>query len=355
MCAAKQLDKAKARAKAQLVALRDGRSALGEIDQTLVSEFLSWRGQRADSPPITEAARKYVAHLGERKAQTRIIEADLTHFTTKHPGPIADVTAQQVKLHLDSLGVGPRRYNNVRATLVSFFIWARKQGYVPDTMTAPQRTHALPVPKKRPPIYTPPEFRALLAAAAPEWRLPLAICGLAGLRTCEAERLLWREVKLGKKLIEVLPENAKNTGRRRLVPIHPALMTWLRKVEFAPDDHVCPQGVRIDNLAKRVKRKGVKWVKNGLRHSYGSYRCSVVKSAAQVALEMGNSEGIVRSNYLDYVERSAATKWFQCGYFLPPEKLNPFKMKGLKPTGGGGRTHTPLRETDFESVADRRN
>ena len=22
-----------------------------------------------------------------------------------------------------------------------------------------------------------------------------------------------------------------------------------------------------------------------------------------------------------------------------------------KPTGGGGRTHTPLRETDFESVA----
>ena len=24
---------------------------------------------------------------------------------------------------------------------------------------------------------------------------------------------------------------------------------------------------------------------------------------------------------------------------------------GRKPTGGGGRTHTPLRETDFESVA----
>jgi hypothetical protein len=25
-------------------------------------------------------------------------------------------------------------------------------------------------------------------------------------------------------------------------------------------------------------------------------------------------------------------------------------MKGLRYTGGGGRTHTPLRETDFESV-----
>jgi integrase len=318
LCAAKNLAKAKARAKEQLALLRDGRSQLGNLDPALLSEFLAWKGQRADSPATAEAARKYVAHLIERKVQTRTIEADIAHFTAKHPGPIADVTAEQVKLHLDSLGVGPRRYNNVRSALVSFWVWARKQGYVPDTMTAPQRTHALPVPKKRPPIYTPAEFRALLAAVAPEWRLPLAICGLAGLRTCEAERLLWREVKLGKRLIEVLPENAKNTGRRRLVPIHPALMTWLRKAEFAPEDHVCPQGVRIDNLAKRVKRKGVTWVKNGLRHSYGSYRCAVVKSAAQVALEMGNSEGVVRSNYLDYVERSAATKWFQTGYFSSP-------------------------------------
>lgn len=315
--AAKELSDAKARAKEQLALLRDGRSQLGSLDPALLSEFLAWKGQRAESPPIAEAARLYVKHLTERKVQTRIIEADITHFAAKHPGPIADVTAESVKLHLDSLGVGPRRHNNVRQTLVSFFIWARKQGYLPDTMTAPQRTHALPVPKKRPPIYTPPEFRALLAAVPQEWRLPLAICGLAGLRTCEAEKLLWREVKLGKKLIEVLPENAKNTGRRRLVPIHPALMTWLRRADFDPDDHVCPQGIRIDNLAKRVKRKGVAWVKNGLRHSYGSYRCAVVKSAAQVALEMGNSEGVVRSNYLDYVERSAATRWFQCGYFDP--------------------------------------
>jgi integrase len=318
MCAAKQLDKAKARAKAQLLALRDGKTALGEISDSLIAEFLAWKGQRADSPTIKDAARKYVAHLTERKIQTRTIEADLAHFTAKHPGPVADVTAEQVRLHLAALGVGPRRHNNVRSTLVTFFGWCRKQGFLPDGMTAPERTHALDVPKKRPAIYTPPEFRALLAAVAPEWRLPLAICGLAGLRTCETEKLLWREVKLGKKLIEVLPENAKNTSRRRLVPIHPALLTWLRKADFAPEDHVCPQGLRIDNLAKRVKRKGVAWVKNGLRHSYGSYRCAVVKSAAQVALEMGNSEGIVRSNYLDYVERPAATKWFQCGYFRTP-------------------------------------
>ena len=319
LCAATDLTKAKAKAKEQLALLRDGRSALRRLDNGLVSEFLAWQGQRSVSPATAEAARDYVRHLTERKVQTRTIEGDLANFTAKHLGPIADVTAAQVKAHLDSLGVGPRRHNNVRATLVSFFGWARKASFLPDSMTAPQRTHALPVPKKRPAIYTPAEFRCLLAALGPEWRLPIAICGLAGLRTCEAEKLLWSEVRLGKKLIEVLPENAKNTGRRRLVPIHPALMTWFRKAgEHQPEEHVCPQGVRIDNLAKRVRRKGVKWVKNGLRHGYGSYRCAVVKSAAQVALEMGNSENTVRSNYLDYVERSAATEWFQSGYFRTP-------------------------------------
>jgi integrase len=318
LCAANDLTKARSKAREQLSLLRDGRSQIGSLDPSLLSEFLAWQVQRAESPATAEAARNYVRHLIERGVETRTIAADINHLAAAHPGPIADVTAAQVKAHLDSLGVGPRRHNNVRAALVSFFVWARKQSYLPDIMTSPQRTHALPVPKKRPAIYTPSEFRALLAAVAPEWRLPLAICGLAGLRTCEAEKLLWREVKLGKRLIEVLPENAKNTGRRRLVPIHPALATWLRKADFSPEDHVCPQGVRIDNLAKRVKRGGVKWVKNGLRHSYGSYRCAVVKSAAQVALEMGNSEAIVRSNYLDYTERKDATKWFQCGYFRTP-------------------------------------
>lgn len=315
--AAKDLAKAKARAKDQLALLRDGRSALRQLDDALVGEFLAWRGQRAESPATAEAAKKYIAHLVERGIQTRIVEADIAHFTDKHPGPIADVTAEQVKAHLDSLGVGPRRHNNVRSTLVTWFGWCRKQAFLPDSMTAPERTHALGVPKKRPPIYTPRQFRSLLATVPQQWRLPLAICGLAGLRTCEAEKLLWREIRLGKRLIEILPENAKNTGRRRLVPIHPALMSWFRNTESGkPQERVCPEG-SIDALVKRARRAGAVWVKNGLRHSFGSYRCAVVKSAAQVALEMGNSEAIVRSNYLDYVERKAATEWFKCGYFCP--------------------------------------
>jgi hypothetical protein len=55
------------------------------------------------------------------------------------------------------------------------------------------------------------------------------------------------------------------------------------------------------------------WIRNGLRHSFGSYRCAMVKSAGQVALEMGNSESVVRRNYLEVQEESAAIDWFNTG------------------------------------------
>jgi integrase len=161
--------------------------------------------------------------------------------------------------------------------------------------------------------YAPKEFRALLAAAPSEWRLALAIGGLAGLRTEEIQGLRWEDIKLGRKHIEVRPEICK-TKRRRLVPILPALATWIRNSESQPGNMVAPQD-RIDNLAKRLRRKGAVWVKNGLRHSFGSYRCAAVKSASQVALEMGNSEAIVRKHYLEFQERKAATEWFKTGYF----------------------------------------
>jgi hypothetical protein len=45
LCAAKDLTKAKARAKEQLALLRDGRSQIGNLDPALLSEFLAWKGQ----------------------------------------------------------------------------------------------------------------------------------------------------------------------------------------------------------------------------------------------------------------------------------------------------------------------
>jgi integrase len=314
LCAATALDKAKARAKAQLVALRGGRAELASLEPSMLSEFLAWRKARIDSPKVSEAVPQYMAHLSKRKVQeTRIVASDLSKFATAHSMRMADVTPQQVEAYLSGLGVGARRHNNVRSAIVSFFRWARKLDLVPDAMTAPERTHALPLDKKRVAIYTPTQFKALLSAAPEEWKLALAIGGMAGLRTEEIAGLRWEDIKLSRKLIEVRPEICK-TGRRRLVPIQPALVTWIKYCLPNEGNMVMPSE-GIDPLVKRLRRAKVAWVKNGLRHSYGSYRCAAVKSAGQVALEMGNSEAIVRAHYLEMVDARAARTWFQIGYF----------------------------------------
>lgn len=321
LCTAKDIHKARAKAKAQLVALRDGKEVLADLSPSLLSEFNAWRAARIESPKVADCATKYLAHLAERKVDTRIIKSDLEKFAAKHRKRMSDVTPDDVRVYLSGLGVGARRHNNVRATLVSLFRWAKLQGMVPDATTAPERTHAMTLEDKAVAVYTPTQFRDLLSVLPEKWRLAIAIGGLAGLRTEEIQGLRWEDIKLGRKLIEVRPEICK-TRRRRLVPIVPALAGWIRNSQPNPGGMVSPQD-RIDNAAKAARRKGAVWVKNGLRHSFGSYRCAMVKSAGQVALEMGNSEAIVRRHYLESQERKAAAKWFATGYFSLPKVTKP--------------------------------
>lgn len=312
---AKDLHKARQRAKEQLVAMRDGKAALADLSASEVSEFMAWRAARIESPTVADGVTKYLAHLAKRKVQeTRIVASDLAKFAEAHSCKLSEVTVDHVTTYLDGLGVGPRRHNNVRAAIVSLFRWARTTGLVPDSMTAPERTHPLPLPNAAVAIYTPKQFRDLLAAAPKEWRLGLAIGGLAGLRSEEISGLRWEDIKLGRKLIEVRAEICK-TGKRRLVPIVPALVKVIKASEPCAHKMVTPRE-RIDNVAKRIRRAGGLWVKNGLRHSFGSYRTAAVKSVGQVALEMGNSEAMVRKHYLEIVDAKAARQWFDTGSIL---------------------------------------
>ena len=315
---AKSIHKARQRAKEQLLAMRDGKTALADLSPSELSEFVAWRAARVESPLVADAVTKYLAHLASRRVQeTRIIKSDLDKFAEANRRKMSEVTVDHCAAYLGALGVGPRRYNNVRSSLVSFFRWARTTGLVPDGMTAPERTHTKVLDNKPVAIYTPQQFRDLLAIAPKEWRLGLAIGGLAGLRTEEISGLRWEDIKLGRKLIEVRAEICK-TGKRRLVPIVPALAAIIRKSEPCAYKMVTPRE-RPDNVAKRIRRAGGLWVKNGLRHSFGSYRTAAVKSVGQVALEMGNSEAMVRKHYLEIVDAKAARDWFDSGSIRLPK------------------------------------
>jgi hypothetical protein len=54
-------------------------------------------------------------------------------------------------------------------------------------------------------------------------------------------------------------------------------------------------------LARACEPARVKYKRNALQHSFGSYRMEMVKNAGQIALEMGNSAAIMMKHYFDIV------------------------------------------------------
>ena len=52
------------------------------------------------------------------------------------------------------------------------------------------------------------------------------------------------------------------------------------------------------------------WKHNALRHSFISYRVAQTQNVAQVALEAGNSPGMIFQHYRELVRPDAAKAWF---------------------------------------------
>jgi len=134
-------------------------------------------------------------------------------------------------------------------------------------------------------------------------------CVSLRVRTAELQRLSWQEVKLDQNFIEVTAGKAK-TAQRRLVPIQPNLALWLRPF-VKPSGPVFSLSTINQKAAGFAPRHGVAWPQNALRHSYASYRLGQCKSAAEVALEMGNSARMVFQHYRELVTPADVEKWWK--------------------------------------------
>ena len=70
------------------------------------------------------------------------------------------------------------------------------------------------------------------------------------------------------------------------------------------------QKTRANESKKVVRLSKVKWKRNALRHSFGSYRMEQTKNEGQVTLEMGNSPKVVHDHYFEIVDERAAREYW---------------------------------------------
>jgi integrase len=138
----------------------------------------------------------------------------------------------------------------------------------------------------------------------------LAIGAFAGLRDAEIKRLHWHEVDLVRRHIEIKAAKAKS-ARRRIVPIQPNLAEWLLPYSGAKGPLV-PVGAR-DKLERVRKEAGLaRWPKNGLRHSFASYRLAAIHDAPRVASELGHtSPQMLYNTYRELVLPEEAERYWK--------------------------------------------
>jgi len=311
-----KLSTARAKSKAYLAGISGHGTAL--VKQQDISEFRSWQTARRKTAIITDIFAAYVETL-RQSGRTAIyvdkLESDLAGFSKKYGREkIAIISPEQIEQWLSARNVGPRRYNNLLATLVSAFQFARARDFLPEGKTAPDRIPRRSLPRTAVKVFTPDQLLKILLAAEKEWRPAIAIQAFAGARTAEVGRLYWRNVNLDKRLIEI-PADASKTGRRRLIPLLDPIPLWL-PLNPDPDEMLCPYEGHQVFLERMLRRNpAIQWVTNGLRHSYGSYRCAVLRDMPAVAFEMGNSVQMVQAHYHEAQELSTALEWFSV---VPP-------------------------------------
>ncbi len=117
-------------------------------------------------------------------------------------------------------------------------------------------------------IYSPEEFKKILKAASQQLVPFLAINGFAGIRHEEIARLDWKDVALedGESFISIYADSAK-TKVGRMVPVKDNLKKWLLKYQ-QDSGPVCEVANISKELLKVAENAGLKWKRNGLRHSY---------------------------------------------------------------------------------------
>jgi integrase len=165
---------------------------------------------------------------------------------------------------------------------------------------------------KPPEIFSVDELADLLYSAVsnvPDAVPMLAIGAFAGLREAEIKRLDWAEIDQRRGHIEVKSSKAKS-AQRRIIEMQPNLRDWLRP--FAGmTGAVVPRNARKKLTLVRNAAGLARWPKNGLRHSFASYRLAATHDAPRVASELGHtSPHMLYSTYRELVLPEEAERYW---------------------------------------------
>jgi integrase len=268
----------------------------------------------ADLPRITAAEAVEKLHQAKQAEGMSVkylkdIHVLLGDFARNFQCPLASVQPDDLRQYLNGKTIGLVSKQNRRRMLVVLFNFAKRQGWLrKNEGTAADALAPYKIKQRDVEIYSPNEMSRLLNAADKDFLPYLALIAFGGLRREEiCKGLPWEAVNFKRGHI-IVPAAIAKTGRKRKIEMQENLIAWLAPYRLkAGAIFTAEPRHRMARVAAAAR---VKWKRNALRHSFGSYRMEQTKNEGLVALEMGNSPKIVKDHYFEIVDGEAAEKYW---------------------------------------------
>jgi len=293
--------------------LVDALRVLGSDQLIEAARFYRTHHSMATLPRMTvpEVVSELLANRkanGKSQLYLKDLDQRLGRFADSFKGPISAVTTKDIDQFLLKLKVTGRTRFNFLRTIGLLFSFAKAQGYLPPDHPGISRVSRPSLPPPEVEVFTPEEMQRILDQAEPEIIPAMVIGAFAGVRSEEIKRLDWSDVNLQEGHIEIRAHNSK-TRLRRLITMPENLRQWLLPLA-KPNGPVLPF-ITLNNQFQKLARKAkVPWKRNGLRHSFISYRIAETNDVSKVAYEAGNSPAIIQRHYLKVVTPKQAKAWF---------------------------------------------
>jgi len=312
--------------------------ALGMDDEQKVEAARCYRLLEKYDAGLLTAVQHYIAYLEqantsvslgklfevfmEAKKQDGIsakyladLRSKLGRFVAAFPEKLAcDLTTPELEEWIRGLKVGAVSRESYRRNIGVMLEFGRRRRLLRENPATDIKIARKPEGEVT--ILTHREVVRLLQECASEMVPYIAICAFAGLRPTEAAKLDWKDINLETAQIEVKARHAK-TRRHRLVPIQPNLLAWLTIYR--------KEAGRIGFSRRKFREAYTKagfaeWPLDVLRHSFGTYRLPILKSAEELALEMGNSPDVIFRHYRRAMNKATATAFFDV---MPSDRFRP--------------------------------
>jgi integrase len=284
---------------------------LGKEDASLleaVHHYAAYLAQAKQSAPIGQLFEKFLAAKRQDGLSSKYLadlRSKLGRFVAAFSDTLAcNLTAPTLEAWLRGLTMGSVSRESYRRNISVMLEFGRRRGALRVNPAADIKITRRPEGEVT--ILTSEDVARLLECCPSDLRPYVAICAFAGLRPSEAASLDWSNIHLDTLQIEVKARHSK-TRRHRLVPMQPNLVAWLQPHKGESG----PIGYSRRKFRDAYKAAGMEhWKTDVLRHSYGTFRLPILKSADALALEMGNSPAVIFRHYRRPMTETDAQRYF---------------------------------------------